>query len=313
MCLANSDTQHDVVVFEAFEAAPRSEDVLAAEGALEWDFPGSSVAIPIETYLEPNFQLNLARFLEQASREPVSRFAPFTRKAGQNIVEERQTADPNLITHCFITLVEALGQHVSEIPRIRKRVRDDVCWSDGAKFPFRRLPLWLVLRVGLRRYFHLLFGDEAGRVHYKFFIASILSGLLGDVLRQSYFDFQRMAFLNAKLSRRLSKLEDDRTNASMPLRDTHEKLFHMLGPSFLKLMKEADARVQEPWENFKKSTLRPIPRLPRKIFGRLFGQDPFYLTLPNSGLYLRGVVTGQALWQSQQSRQQSEHDFPFFP
>jgi hypothetical protein len=166
--------------------------------------------------------------------------------------------------------------------------------------------------VGLRRQFHILFGDEPSRAHYKFFIASLLSGLLVDVLRQNYFDFQKMAFLNAKLSRRLSKLEDDRTNASMPERDVYEKLFHLLGPGFLMVMKEADARVQEPWENFKKSVLRPVPKLPRKIFGWLNGQDPFYLTLPNSSLYLQGIATGQAFLQSQQYHgQQSKQIITF--
>jgi hypothetical protein len=259
------------------------------------------VAIPNTTYHDPNFQLNLARFLEQAGREPVSRFAPFTRKAGQNVVEERQTADPDLITSCFVTLLEVLGRNVHDIPRIHKRIHDDVCWEDGAKLPFRRLPLWLVLRVGLRRQFYILFGDEPSRAHYKFFIASLLSDLLATVLRQNYFDFQKTAFLNAKLSRRLSKLEDDKTHASMPSLGTYETLFLSLGPGFLKVMKEADARVVEPWENFKKSVLRPIPRLPRKIFGQFNGQDPFYLTLPNSSFYLRGIATGQAFLQTQQS------------
>jgi hypothetical protein len=165
------------------------------------------------------------------------------------------------------------------------------------------------MRIGLRRQFYVLFDDEPSRAHYKFFVVSLLSDLLANVLRQSYFDFQKLAYLNAKLSRRLSKLEDDKSHASMPSLDTYEKLFLLLGPGVLKLMKETDARVKEPWDNFKKSVLRPIPRLPRKIFGQFNGQDPFYLTLPNSSHYLRGIATGQAFLQTQQLGSRSKYHF----
>jgi hypothetical protein len=299
--LTSYSAEGEHVVFEAFEASPRSEDVLAAEGALECDFPGSSVSIPLTTYMEPNFQLNLARFLEQASREPVSSFAPLTGKSGQYVVEERQTAHPDLITNYFITLLEAFGRHAHEVPHFHKRIRDNACWKNGAKFPFRRLPLWLVLRIGLRRHLHLLFGDESGQAHYKFLIASVLSDLLADILRRGGFDHHKMAFINAKLSRRLSKLEDDRTNASALLQGTYEKMFDMLGPKFLHIMSDASRSVDVPYEKFKLSVLRIIYRLPWKMVGpKLHGQDPFLLTLSSSGQYLGSIPTGPAFWQLQQ-------------
>ncbi|KAE9969172.1 hypothetical protein BLS_005470 [Venturia inaequalis] len=289
-----SDDGEDVI-FEAFEAAPRSEDVLAADGALQWDFPGSAVAVPMETYLDTNFQLNLARHLEQASREQIHRYKPFTRKAGQDVVEERQTADPDLMTNCFVTILEALGRHAPEVPRIRKRVHDDVCWNDGAVSPFRRLPLWLVLRVGLRRMFHILFGDEEGRIHYKFFLATVLSDLLSDMLRNRTIDNQQLAFLNSKLARKLSKLEDDKAKAQESSQKIFDALFDLLGPHFLEQIKDSSSRVHGPWNDFKRVTQRLVPRLPRRICSNmLHGQNPFYLTLSNSLGYFQSIPTGLA-------------------
>lgn len=311
----HSDDGKDVI-FEAFEAAPRSEDVLAADGALQWDFPGSAVAVPMETYLDTNFQLNLARHLEQASREQIHRYKPFTRKAGQDVVEERQTADPDLMTNCFVTILEALGRHAPEVPRIRKRVHDDVCWNDGAVSPFRRLPLWLVLRVGLRRMFHILFGDEEGRIHYKFFLATVLSDLLSDMLRNRTIDNQQLAFLNSKLARKLSKLEDDKAKAQESSQKIFDALFDLLGPHFLEQIKDSSSRVHGPWNDFKRVTQRLVPRLPRRIYSNmLHGQNPFYLTLSNSLGYFQSIPTGLArplggLWAVRPTQSESRDSHP---
>lgn len=249
----------------------------------------------MEVYLDTNFQMNLARYLEQASREQIHRFKSFTRKAGQDVVEERQTADPDLITNCFVTILEALGRHAPEVPQIHKRVHDDVCWNDGAVLPFRRLPLWLVLRVGLRRMFYILFGDEAGQVHYKFFMAVVLSGLLSDLLRHGNYDSHKLAVLNAKLARKLSKLEEDKVKAPTSLRETYDILFKLSGPRVLDQIEDSSSRLHGPWDEFKRINKRFIPRLPRKIIGNmLHGHNPFYLTLSSSWRYLQGIPTNRA-------------------
>jgi hypothetical protein len=71
----SSSTRGDSVLFEAFEASPLSEDVLAAKNALRWDFPGSAVTIPISEYEKTSFQDELATFLERATTESIKRFA----------------------------------------------------------------------------------------------------------------------------------------------------------------------------------------------------------------------------------------------
>ncbi|GKU12847.1 unnamed protein product, partial [Fusarium langsethiae] len=48
------------VVFEAFESSARNEDILATDNALQWDFPGCAVAVPLDTFRENGFVSHLA-------------------------------------------------------------------------------------------------------------------------------------------------------------------------------------------------------------------------------------------------------------
>jgi hypothetical protein len=147
--------------------------VLAAENALQWDFPGRAAEIPLEDFLNPSFQECLASFLEKASIESLKCFEAHATKANTSVVEPRDTTNPTLVTHMLMSILEAIGSS-ADVPRLRKRVRDDVN-IQRAELPWRRLPFWLVLRVATQRQLHLVLGDEAGRACYKFLIATILA------------------------------------------------------------------------------------------------------------------------------------------
>ena len=109
----------------------------------------------------------------------------------------------------LIPLLEGVGSSV-EVPRLRKRVRDDVN-IQNAESPWRRLPFWLVLRVAIQRQLCLILGDEPGRACYKFLICALLTQLLEDCTDQLAPELTVM--LRAKLCRRLAKLEMDKTRA----------------------------------------------------------------------------------------------------
>ncbi|TGO58297.1 hypothetical protein BOTNAR_0183g00070 [Botryotinia narcissicola] len=127
------------VVFEAFETSASAQDVMAAENALEWSFPGYAVDLPLSTFNESSFLEELAVFLEQSSTESIKRFAARTSKAGSLVIEERDTASCALISQMLMTLLEGNGRRV--YPTIlKKRIRDDVLWFNAAK-PWRRNPI----------------------------------------------------------------------------------------------------------------------------------------------------------------------------
>ena len=274
--------QGESAIFEAFEASPLSEKVLASVNALQWDFPGCAIAVPFSEFAKSTFQDSLAVFLEQASTESIKRFAARTNKAGSLAFECRDTVDPALITQMLMTLLEVNGHRVYP-PLLRKRVRDDVCWTDGAEKPWRRSPFWLVLRVGLQKHLSTLFGAEVGRVHYKFLICLVLTRLIDDTL--NHFSPELVAFLKAKLCRRLVKLEVDKDRASSTIRPIYEYMFTVLGSLFHKTTKNANKSIELAWTNFKKTIRRPIPPLPRFA-------DPqdLLLKLPNSSAYLHQIL-----------------------
>ena len=265
---------------------------MAAKNALLWDFPGSAIAIPVTIFFNSGFQESLADFVEQASSESIKQFAAQARKASVFTQEERDTGDPALITQMLMTLLEVNG-HRTYPTLSRKRVRDDVCWMDAQK-PWRRCPLWLVLRVGLQRHFCSMLGGEKGRCLYKFLSCVVHARLLEDALHQ--LDPERLFFLKAKLCRRLIKLQQDIGNASSNVTSAYRHMFDTLEPFFLKITQDTNKHVERLWTNFKASIERPISMLPRSA-----GPRDLYLTLPNSGYYL-GSILNEASFQIRRTR-----------
>jgi hypothetical protein len=260
----------DRMLFESFETSAVSEDVLAAEGPLEWDFPGSAVSIPTSIFADASFQEELATFLSQASKESIKQFAAMTNKAGAFITESRDTVNPSLITSMLMTILEANGAR-SFPPILRKRIRDDVCWSDGARKPWRRSPFWLVLRIGIQRQLSALHGGEVGRVLYKFLMCQILSDLLEESLKVfPNLDIELVSHLNTKLCRRLAKLEIDKERALPKFQVVYDHMFTILGPIFDKITINAVGYIEGSWTQFKTANQRPVPTLPRRSDPRHF-------------------------------------------
>ncbi|KAL8827548.1 MAG: hypothetical protein Q9191_003115 [Dirinaria sp. TL-2023a] len=272
----------DVVIFEAFEASPLSEKVLAAKNTLQWDFPDFAVAVPYSEFAKSAFQDALADLLEQASTESIKRFAAHTTKAGSFAYESRETVDPSLITHMLMTLLEATGH---QIPRsiIRKHVRDEVSWADGAEKPWRRCPYWLVIRVGVRRHLCEHYGEELGTAQYKFLLCIIFAGALDDAVKTV--DPDLIILMRAKLARRLAKLTTEEGKASPQLRPFYDKFFAVLGEEFRGTLARALAGVEATWTKFKRSTQRKVQRLHPRATNR-----DFCLSLPSSGRYLQNVL-----------------------
>jgi hypothetical protein len=271
-----------LVVFEAFEASPLSEKVLEAENALKWDFPGSAVAVKHAQFSNSSFQENIAGFLEKAGSECIKRFGAHVYKAGSTTFENRDTADPSLITGMFMTLLEANGHRIC--PKLlQKRVRDDVCWAQGGQKPWRRSAFWLVLRVGIERYLRDVYGDEEGRVHYKVLLCLVISQLLDDA--RGRITPERLMWLRAKLCRRLAKLEVDKARSTVTVRPVYHHLLETFSPVFRKAVDRANKYVESLWDDFKRRTLRRIEYLPRRAH-----DSDLTLSLPNSEAYLAEVI-----------------------
>ncbi|KLU86308.1 hypothetical protein MAPG_05323 [Magnaporthiopsis poae ATCC 64411] len=271
------------VIFEIFEASPKSESILAADDVLTWDFPGAAISVPNVRFTDESFLPQLAEFLDTASHaEPTKAFSASAFKAGSSHVEVRDTPGPSLISSMLAALLEANGKRISP-PVLRKRVRDDVCFSTG--MPWRRLPLWLILRVCVRRFLGIGFGDEKiGRIEYKFFIALVLSNLLDEVAKSSSPD--RVSHLKAKLSMRLVKLDTDHNNSEGDgERACFERLFQSLEPLFTRTVQVASTHLVSSVAGVVKSTTKAVPELPRRAT-----EKDVEMNLVHSGVCLRGAV-----------------------
>ncbi|PQE21089.1 p-loop containing nucleoside triphosphate hydrolase protein [Rutstroemia sp. NJR-2017a WRK4] len=275
--------QEERVVFEVFEASASAADVLAAENALQRDFPGYAASISYSTFTKAGFIEELATFLEQASIEPIKRFSARSHKAGTTTVECRDTADPALISQMLTALLESTQHGRREYPPIlRKRVHDDVCWFDAEK-PWRRSPLWLMLRVSMQRRLCHLEGGHNGRVLYKFLVSLVLANLLGESLQ--VVGIEQLSYLKTKLCRRLAKLEAEQQTASVNDRPVYEQLFKATRPIFHNAVTMVSRHIEGSWNIFKSNNRRPVLPLPQRA-----PEADLRLRLPNSGIYLDSVL-----------------------
>jgi len=261
----------DEVKFEAFEASARPADVMGCAGALTWCFPGCAVAVSVKTFEDKNFQAELAHYLERMSREAISEFRPQAHKGGSVAAETRDTTDPKLITEMLMSMLEALGKRFTPT-KTQKHIRDDVCWAVG-KDPWRRSPLWLIIRVGLQRALASLFGAKEGLVQYKNYVAFVLADICTEISQNVACKAETIAFVRSKLARRLHKLQKK------------DSLLGHLEAPFAKTLDTANARLNDDWSTIQRSRRKYVETVPLTV-------DPtnLKLSLVNSGVFLRRIL-----------------------
>lgn len=250
-------------IIESFEASARAAEVLAAEKSLQWDFPSSAVAVPSAIFEEESFQVSLAEFLEKASVEPVKQFAAVTLKARSNAFESRDTATPAVVGQLLMTILLANGRKYTG-SLTRKRVRDDVCWGDGAENPWRRSPTWLVLRVGIQRSLCFLMGGNLGLLHYKFFTAYVLSLLCKRICAANSFPSDRLAYARTKLARRVAKLHQQKHTSTPQAAKTIDSLLLTCGVEFSETLWALNDRLDRDWGLVRSRATKRIVPLPRR-------------------------------------------------
>ncbi|KAI0275472.1 hypothetical protein BC834DRAFT_853041 [Gloeopeniophorella convolvens] len=185
----------DTVRFEMFELSPRNEDVMSTEGKLLCSYPGPAIQVSTDTFLNHSFLSELASFLVQMDVDDLASEA--TLKAGSTVTEVRESAHPRYITELLCGILRGFGEP-AKVKRITKRINDEVLWKDAYK-PWRRSPLWLVLRVALQT---TLGADGVYKSFMLFFHAEVLrlctkQGLPSDLLHA----------MRCKVARRLCKIE----------------------------------------------------------------------------------------------------------
>ncbi|KAG8957905.1 hypothetical protein FRC03_009696 [Tulasnella sp. 419] len=194
------------VIFELFEVSPPNEAVMTVKGRLLRSFPDPVIQIPRTVFDDPVFQTELARFLAAMDVDTLDS-TPISMKSQSGVPEVRDTPHPRYITQLLTEILRGMGGAV-EVPRVTKRIRDDILWSDAYK-PWRRSAVWLVLRVALQT---TLVRQSSGLQIYKAFIAYLHAEILNGCLTLDLPSYL-IACMQRKLARRMSKL----SNAAPPL------------------------------------------------------------------------------------------------
>ncbi|OJA13687.1 hypothetical protein AZE42_05526 [Rhizopogon vesiculosus] len=187
-------------IFESFEISPPAPTVMEAKGKLLCSYPGPAIVVPNSVVDDPTFPPELANFLAHMN-DDVLDTASVTTKARSEVLGEDDTAHPRYITELLTGFLRAFGKP-ADIHRIRKRIGDDVLCSIANR-PWRRSPLWLVIRVVLQT---SLERTSIGRKGYKFFVASLMKDLVSEALRADL-SSDLLYFMSAKITRRLIKLQ----------------------------------------------------------------------------------------------------------
>jgi hypothetical protein len=195
--------------FEIFEVDPPNSKVMGAAGKVTRTFPDKAIEIPTSTLENHHFRQELASFLAQMDMEILDSTAT-SKKAGTQVQEPRDTADPHYITDLFFVILRGHPDAVpSDTRAVRKRIENDIVWHD-AYLPWRRSPLWLILRVSIQTsIYHLTNSDTL----YKRFMLYLTSELLCLAIKCD-FPSHVLHCLRVKVARKLAKLQEDVTNAS---------------------------------------------------------------------------------------------------
>lgn len=185
----------DFVQFEIFEVSPMTCTVMSTKGKLLCSYPGPAIQVPGDIFMNERFLWELSSFLVQMDIDILDS-TPTTSKAGSTVYEVRESAHPRYISELLVGILRGCGQP-AVVDRITKRIGDEVLWHDAYK-PWRRSPLWLILRVSLQSSLRL-------SNLYKSFMLFFHAYLLW-ICTHRDFPGEFLYAMRVKMARRLSKL-----------------------------------------------------------------------------------------------------------
>ena len=152
--------------------------------------------------LDSSFRTALSELITQLDYHTPEESWPVVVKAKSKTIEVRDAVHPRFVTEMLMGILRGVGKSV-EVTRIWKRSRDDVLW-DHTKIPWRRSPLWLLLRVGLQT--TLMDDDDECHRRYKSFMIFFMAHILELALHKSL-PSDIIFIMAAKISRRKLKLD----------------------------------------------------------------------------------------------------------
>ncbi|KAH9030130.1 hypothetical protein EDB85DRAFT_2247266 [Lactarius pseudohatsudake] len=246
----------DHIQFEIFEVTPPNGVVVSTNGRLICSYPGPAVQVSPDIFFNECFLQELSSFLIQMDVDVLDSTAT-TVKAGSTVREVRESADPRYISQLLVGILRGFGQPAT-VYCITKRIGDEVLWK-GAYKPWRRSPLWLVIRVALQ--------TSLDNDMYKTFMLFFHAYLLQVSITKG-FPSETLYLMRVKMARRLSKLGPSVSD------DVYQAVYGAA--------KKTETLLQKRWSSFQRSRSASLAWRPEE----LDVVSDSTLTLDNSHLYL---------------------------
>lgn len=194
----------DLIHVESLELSPRNQAVITTVGRLQRLFPGPTFTMGLATFKEPGLRESIAHTLAKMSHQPGAGIKPKVKKARKKHDEDRDTSHPKLVTELFMAFLRPLCDNVEAL-QIQKSTREEVMWLNS-RSPWRRSPLWLLVRVILQLVLRRLsLRDQISEDLYKQFMIYFMSSIVD--LSSGVIPSEHLYVMTAKISRRLLKLD----------------------------------------------------------------------------------------------------------
>ena len=193
----------DGLDFEFFELSPTNAAAMSP-GRLLRTFPAYASRIPVGD-VNPELLESIAGTLATMTTQPVPGFQPHITKNHVQMVEERDTTHPGLACDFLMNMISAFGEP-TDVKRITKNTREEVLWCQCLA-PWRRSPLWLLLRVSLQLVFARKAPDTLSSDGlYKSFMIFLLARII-DLAKHHWkeMDSEAIYIALSKLTQRLRK------------------------------------------------------------------------------------------------------------
>ncbi|KIM20543.1 hypothetical protein M408DRAFT_130638 [Serendipita vermifera MAFF 305830] len=208
------------ITFECFELSLPNEVVMGTIGKVVTQYPANHrLVIPADEQLyDP-----LANAISFLSGKDIKETAPTIQKGGETYPNPRDTVSPRYITECLAGVLRAykpdsiFRSDANETAFIRKRIDDHVVMGPDKALPWRRSPMWLLIRVSMQTTLqdHNVLGNSGYKVFQAYFMASLLEQCIGqphpDIVPDDVIDF-----MNRKLGRRMWKMKQTVDSQSSP-------------------------------------------------------------------------------------------------
>ncbi|KAH8699393.1 hypothetical protein GQ44DRAFT_632794 [Phaeosphaeriaceae sp. PMI808] len=189
--------------FETFEVSCPNANVTGTQGRLERSLPAEAMSISTAQMGDPAFREPFVEMLVKMDALTPRDAYRVSRKANKQLAEIRDAVDPRYFTEMVFAILRGMGE-AADIPRIQKHIRDEVLWSE-AFAPWRRSPLWIVLRVAIQTTFMRCSDPEIGRAMFKAFMMFLMSRILGRAVKANMLS-DTIHCMERKIIRRLQKI-----------------------------------------------------------------------------------------------------------